>query len=142
MYCTAVPAPADHPHALLCVELCVSAEVHHTAAARWTLACVRRLFRAASVCTSIVRTRESLQRCCCQLGHNSSVTSLQHHCSQIIPKFIIITLYLYMLRYGIAGIAFCITWVTIFLFGLLHCIDCLQLTSPQVIGIVLIALIT
>ena len=31
MYCTAVPAPADHPHALLCVELCVSAEVHHTA---------------------------------------------------------------------------------------------------------------
>ena len=41
MYCTAVPA--DHPHTMLCVELCVSAEVHHTAHSSGSLdTCLRQ----------------------------------------------------------------------------------------------------
>ena len=48
MYCTA--APADHPHALLCVELCVSAEVHHTAHSSGSLdTCLRQKIVQSSV---------------------------------------------------------------------------------------------
>ena len=101
MYFTDVPADHRPPHALLCVELCVSAELHRTVFMRAQQhssgsldTCLRQKIAQNSGSLHVNSQDSGVTTKVLFLStwpqFISSATTLQHHCSQIIPKPIII----------------------------------------------------